>query len=529
MISFCIHGYGQSTGCINYLEPGDFPRTVSRVTYQYNEAAWNFTDINQTKKSGLNIYNNMFRGLLEYLPSGYSAEDKETKYPVIIFFHGGGSRGDGSERQLCRLFKDRGDDMATHKSIPGRIARKELPLIQQYDDKTYKFIVISPQFIKYDRPFDEYAAADYPSAPHVEAVINYVATHYNIDTNRIYLTGYSNGANMIVEYAASSVARAKRVAAIMPVSNCTFLNSVRNANANLKPANIINGKLPVWFVQCVTDIPCGLAPAQDWYNAIKNTAGSVVPRFTILRDNQSDPLYQCSDTILHDAWSRAYDPIFRKSFVNGNGANDNINLNMVEWFIRQSRGKVTPPPPPPPPPKQPGLVGRVKNGRVELEWETDGNIANPVFLIQRSGPDKVFIDLGRFEPNNDLPELPHHFDDPSPLTDISHYRLLILDSTGKVSSSATTAVVNAVKTRSQFVASPNPFTSSIAAYLSLDKAQEVVFSLTDMNGRLIRVVKGFYAKGNSAVKIPSGDLSSGVYLLKATGSNFRDTQKIVRK
>ncbi|HTE08664.1 MAG TPA: hypothetical protein VK628_07855, partial [Flavitalea sp.] len=288
LISFCIHGYGQSTGCVNYLEAGDFPRTVSGVTYQYNAAAWNFTNINQTKRSGLNIYNNMFRGLLEYLPSGYSAEDKETKYPVIIFFHGGGSRGDGSQKQLCRLFKDRGDDMATHKSIPGRVARKELPLIQQYNGKTYKFIVISPQFYNYDRPLDESAPANYPSAPHVEAVINYVAAHYNIDTNRIYLSGYSNGANMIVEYAASSVARAKRVAAIMPVSNCTFLNSVRNANANIKPANIINGKLPIWFVQCAVDVPCGLAPAQDWYDVIKNTAGSVMPRFTILRDNQND-------------------------------------------------------------------------------------------------------------------------------------------------------------------------------------------------------------------------------------------------
>ena len=282
-------------------------------------------------------------------------------------------------------------------------------------------------------------------------------------------------------------------------------------------------------MQCTLDAFCGVTPAQDWYNVIKNTAGSVVPRFTILRDNQSDPLYQCSDTMSHDAWSRAYDPIFRKSFVNGNGANDNMNLNMCEWFIRQSRDKVTPPPPPPPPPKQPGLVGRVKNGRVELEWETDGTIANPVFVIQRSGTDKQFIDLGRFEPNKAWPELPHHFDDPSPLTDISHYRLLILDSTGKVSSSATTAVVNAVKTRSQFVASPNPFTNSVTAYLSLDKAQEVVFSLTDMNGRLIRVVKGFYAKGNSTVMIPSADLSSGIYLLKAAGSNFRDAQKIVRK
>jgi hypothetical protein len=50
-------------------------------------------------------------------------------------------------------------------------------------------------------------------------------------------------------------------------------------------------------------------------------------------------LYNCSDSLLHDAWSRAFDPNFRVSnyytATGAVGANDGINLNMYQWFIRQ--------------------------------------------------------------------------------------------------------------------------------------------------------------------------------------------------
>ena len=67
----------------------------------------------------------------------------------------------------------------------------------------YEFIVISPQFNDYTRNQD--GTGNYPSYQAVEDVIDYVEAKYRIDKRRIYLTGLSNGANMITEYAASSV------------------------------------------------------------------------------------------------------------------------------------------------------------------------------------------------------------------------------------------------------------------------------------------------------------------------------------
>src|SRR5690606_5980154 len=87
--------------------------------------AWDFPDLKQTKVTNLgvgpggigNYY--MFFGMLEYLPDDYDPGNTSIKHPLIIFFHGGGSAGNGTEQHLCRLFKDRGGDKATHKSLPG--------------------------------------------------------------------------------------------------------------------------------------------------------------------------------------------------------------------------------------------------------------------------------------------------------------------------------------------------------------------------------------------------------------------------
>lgn len=296
------------------------------------------------KVSGLNIGgDNYFNGLMEYVPSSYSlAANKTKKYPVIISFHGYASRGNGSTLELCRMFKDRGGDSAGHKTFPGRVERSTSSLTQVYNGVTYEYIVVCPQFNKYTR-LQAGVPDAFPSAKQVENVINFVVARYRIDPKRIYLTGYSNGANMIVEYAASSVARAKRVAAIMPVSLCSQLGHVNNSSKGIFAKNIGLAKLKTWFVFCESD-NCGSGPAlsvpNKWVDSIMKVSGSAKPRYTRLRNVNPPTLYNCSDSLFHDAWSRAFDPNFKASYnytaTGGVGANDGVNLNMYQWFIRQT-------------------------------------------------------------------------------------------------------------------------------------------------------------------------------------------------
>jgi poly(3-hydroxybutyrate) depolymerase len=201
------------------------------------------------KVSGINIGgDNFFNGMLQYLPASYfNASNASKKYPLIISFHGGGAKGNGSAMELCRLFKDRGADSAGHKTFPGRVERNTSSLTQTYNGVTYEYLVIAPQFNKYIRG-QSGTADQYPSAKQVENVIDYAVQKLRVDPKRIYLTGYSNGANMIIEYVGSSVARAKRVAAIMPVALCSQLGHISNSSRGIFAKNIGSAKLKTWFV-----------------------------------------------------------------------------------------------------------------------------------------------------------------------------------------------------------------------------------------------------------------------------------------
>lgn len=516
------------TGCVDYYSEGEYPKVVptkqGNVSFSWNAAAWNFPTLDYIKKVSYTnqpskqIANGMFKGLLEYLPTGYNLPANSTKqYPVIIFFHGGASKGDGSATALCRLFKDGGNDMATHKSIPGRIENEQLPLVSNY-------IVIAPQFSVYDRPVDETAASNYPSAEHLDAVIDYVIANYRANKKRIFLTGYSNGANIISEYAASSVQRAKRLAGIMPISFCSSITSLRNINKGIQPSKIGTAGLPTWFVQCTSDNPCNMTFPQPWIDAINATPGRKKPRVTILSDANPNPLYQCSDTLPHDAWSRAYDPLFRISYNSGThtSGNDGINMNMIEWFNVQADAVL--------PIVLKSFTATLVNEKVELEWITTSEKDNDYFTVERAGPDQKFSAIAEVNGAQDsYGEKKYSFIDNNPLPGINYYRLVQTDIDGKKSYFDIKRILNSSSSASTVVVSPNPFTENLSAFISLDKSQKVFIYLTDMTGKIIKSTSGIYGQGSAELKMPASGLAKGAYLLKVSGENFTSIQKVIKK
>jgi predicted peptidase len=146
---------------------------------------------------------------LTYLPTDYGADDS-TKWPAIIFLHGGSSRG---------------NDLARVKAngIPDRIERgKHLP-----------FIVIAPQC-----PIDKRWETD----DWFDIFYGEISTRYRIDTNRIYLTGLSLGGSgtwyLALKYPST-------FAAIAPVSGKTsHIQFISDSACNLAgiPMWIFHGK-----------------------------------------------------------------------------------------------------------------------------------------------------------------------------------------------------------------------------------------------------------------------------------------------
>jgi hypothetical protein len=122
---------------------------------------------------------------LTYLPKDYEA-NVSTKWPAIIFLHGGSSRGNDLKRVKAN-------------GIPDRIERgKELP-----------FIVIAPQC-----PADKRWETD----DWFDILYSEITTRYRIDTSRIYLTGLSLGGSGTWYLA---IKHPSTFAAIAPISGKT--------------------------------------------------------------------------------------------------------------------------------------------------------------------------------------------------------------------------------------------------------------------------------------------------------------------
>jgi predicted peptidase len=118
-------------------------------------------------------------GYVEYLPPGYG---DRTRRPLLVFLHGAGENGDGSEHALERVLD---------ASIPALIQKDRWP-------EGRPFVVLAPQ-----HQGGLGAGGEGPlcfDAAEIEAFLAFALRRYAVDRRRVYLTGYSCGAIGAWEY-----------------------------------------------------------------------------------------------------------------------------------------------------------------------------------------------------------------------------------------------------------------------------------------------------------------------------------------
>ena len=441
-----------------------------------------------------------FTGTLEWLPVGYDPNGTAT-YPVFIYFHGQGALGNGSPEELCRLFTDQ------DQSLPSKLEDGLWPTTISPGGGSgtpMKYIVLSPQYNNYD--FEHSA---YPRGENVEALLTYLLTKYKINPNRIYLTGMSSGANIVMEYAGSSLERAQRVTAISAASLCAPLLP-NNANGG---ENIADAMLPVWMVHCDSDAPCGPDRPQGWYDAINANwpeGNPNDPIFTRLNNANTNTQLQCHP-YPHDTWSRLYDPTFEPNGV-----------NLFEWSLAFTNSTL--------PVTLKSFDASLLNGKVQLKWITTTERDNAAFIIERSADGLSFEAIGSVKGSgNSSIERTYTYTDNAPLNNMSFYRLLQSDNSGPQEYSLIRKVYNRTANAKRVIVSPNPITTELSAFIQLDKKQRVLITLTDMNGRRIAQINNFFDQGNTEFTIPTGMLNKGIYLLKVSGETISETQKVIRQ
>jgi len=185
-----------------------------------------------------------------FVPHGYTG-DKE--FPLILFLHGAGERGDDGEAPV-------------KQGIGNAIKFKQ-------NEKSFPFFVIFPQC-----KAKGFWRAGGPDADRAMAILDTVMKEYKIDEKRLYLTGLSMGGAGTWSLAA---AHPEKWAAIAPIC---FGGDPGNAD-KIK-------HIPCWCFCGDKDNPKLLNGCRDMVAALKKAGGN--PRyseFPFVGHNSWDPAY----------------------------------------------------------------------------------------------------------------------------------------------------------------------------------------------------------------------------------------------
>jgi predicted peptidase len=218
-------------------------------------------------------------GFYEALPPSYDSTDE--KYPLLLFLHGGGELGDGSDTSLPLILKN---------SVTKRLYEKTLPVKFTVGDRDFSLIVISPQF------------KEWPKVEDVHDVMDYALRHYRVDSSRIYLAGLSMGGGVTWEYAGSKYGT--QLAAIVPICGASWADTA-------VATQIAKNNVPIWAFHNEDDPTVTVNSTKRYLRLINAAHPTATIRVT----------YWPSD--MHDAWTKASDPEYRED-----------GKNMYEWMLQ---------------------------------------------------------------------------------------------------------------------------------------------------------------------------------------------------
>lgn len=194
------------------------------------------------------IFQNDTIGFYEFKPPGY--DTSTGRHPLLIFLHGVGERGNGNT-ELPRVLLS---------SFPKFI--KGSTMTFTVHGRKESFLLLVPQMSMLYMDWENY---------YVDAMINYAKSNLNVDTNRIFLSGWSVGGGGAWRYATSSLENAKRLAGVIPVSP---------APGYINLCNIARGNVAVWVHHAKNDGSVPLHFTEDAIDAINSCSPDIPPLVT---------------------------------------------------------------------------------------------------------------------------------------------------------------------------------------------------------------------------------------------------------
>lgn len=215
-------------------------------------------------------------GYLEHLPADYQTSNKV--YPTIIFLHGSGERGLGTDVDLAKI---------CGSALPKNIKNGHTMCFG-----SECFIVLCPQTNKWSWKAD------------VMPFLKWAKANYRIDTTRIYVTGLSMGGEGTWFTAVDPLNKPNQFAAIAPVCGRASYTDGQN---------VARAGISVWAFHGALDksiiLPAGLNPIMG----MRSITGSI-------------PLLSVYENMEHYIWDKAYST-----------SNNFHSPNLYQWFLTKKK------------------------------------------------------------------------------------------------------------------------------------------------------------------------------------------------
>lgn len=420
-------------------------------------------------------------GYIEFLPAGYQSNPTK-QYPLIINVPGRGTRGSGADdAALCYV---------ACEGLALKIEQFRFQTDVTSNGQTYSFIVLTPQY-----DYQGETAAD------LEGMINFAVNNYRVDLNRIYLTGLSSGANMIMSYMSGSSAAAARIAAVNSISVCSGSN-------DQGARNFANNKIGFWGMHGQFDTQCSNGNTSGWSNRINSFAGGSNPALAkysfYSNPNQPDG---------HIIWPDVHDMDYKVD-----------NMNISQWMIQYTKaaGGVLP-----------AALSHYEvntcQNQVVVEWTSTQESNTNYFEIERAGADLRFSAIGKIAAAGNSGNIHNYsFTDQQPLAGTSFYRLALVNSDG-VKEYFDIKKVAFREADGLIRLSPVPATGLLNLSFELPVAQKLNFTIRDVNGRSLKSWSAQFSAGSGNLPIHIDALAAGVYYLQVQGTAISVSRKFVRQ
>lgn len=265
-------------------------------------------------------------GYYEYLPEDFDLVSGR-RYPLVLFYHGIGEKGNGSE-DLQRV-----------------LLHGPPKLINQ--GRHFPVIVISPQ-----------SSSGWFNGDSFLRLYTYLTTHYPIDINRVYVTGLSAGGGGVWK---SLEAHYDKIAAAVPICGANIIGDpsdfLQNTNIwahhNFEDTRVGKGNT-INNVNRIANIGVSVMSVYPYGNGSNTVADD---DYTMHFDTVSDQWYLSSGVIKpdynlsftlykfggHDAWTKTYnnqdvwDWMFSKDLNTLSTASFNISTDKVSIYPNPSK------------------------------------------------------------------------------------------------------------------------------------------------------------------------------------------------